>query len=64
MFSVVAENSWNDEQRINLQYSQLVNSICARLAESAANSTTQKEKESYLGLKRNIESTLRQKFCL
>lgn len=61
---MVAENSWNDEQRINLQYSQLVNSIISRLGESAASSNSQKEKENYLGLKRNIENTLRQKFCL
>ena len=63
-FRVVAENSWNDEQRINLQYEQLVGSMLARFNDLAMSAPTQKEKDIFVGLKRAVENTMRQKFCL
>ena len=61
---VVAENSWNDEQRINLQYEQLVSSMLSRFNELALNASSQKEKDTFINLKRVVENTMRQKFCL
>lgn len=61
---VVAENSWNDEQRINLQYEQLVSSMLSRFNELALNASSQKEKDTFINLKRIVENTMRQKFCL
>ena len=61
---LVAENSWNDEQRVNLHYQQLIGSVLNRLEGMSHSSQSNEESENYLQLKRSIEAALRQNFCL
>ena len=63
-FRLVAENSWNDEQRVNLHYQQLIGSVLNRLEGMSHSSQSNEESENYLQLKRSIEAALRQNFCL
>jgi len=64
LFRLVAENSWNDEQRVNLHYQQLIGSVLNRLEGMSHSSQSNEESENYLQLKRSIEAALRQNFCL
>jgi len=60
----VAENSWNDEQQLNLQYQQIIGSLLNSLNDLSIATQSITEKENYINLKRSIESRLRQNFCI
>ena len=63
-FRTIAENSWNDEQQLNMQYQQIIGSLLNSLSELGAATQSITEKENYINLKRSIESRLRQNFCI